>query len=143
VACGEEKPDDAFYPKRSRCKVCHNIRVRSWQSRNADRLWKNRRSNRSRYNHLRFEARRRGVRCELTYEDFVAARKGSCTYCSGPLPATGGGLDRKDNADGYKTSNVVPCCARCNTIKSDALTYEEMLQVGEVLKKIYAARKRG
>lgn len=142
VACGVEKPSGEFYPKKGRCKPCYNARVRTWQSRNRDRVNKNRRSGRARYNHLRAEARRRSIPCSLTYEEFARVRIGACAYCGRALPATGGGLDRKDNGVGYTISNVVPCCGRCNQMKSDWLGYEEMLQVGATLKKIYAAREK-
>lgn len=39
-------------------------------------------------------------------------------------------IDCKDNAIGYELSNIVLACRRCNSIKSDILTYEEMLYVG-------------
>jgi|HubBroStandDraft_6_1064221.scaffolds.fasta_scaffold1037300_1 hypothetical protein len=53
----------------------------------------------------------------------------SCTYCEGPLSPTGHALDRIVNSKGHRCFNVVPCCARCNSIKGDDdnLTFEEML----------------
>ena len=44
------------------------------------------------------------------------------------------GLDRKDNSKGYTLSNVVPCCARCNSIKSNLFTFEEMVALADFLK---------
>jgi hypothetical protein len=36
-------------------------------------------------------------------------------------------LDRKDNNIGYSPENCVVCCTTCNSIKSNSLTYNEML----------------
>jgi 5-methylcytosine-specific restriction endonuclease McrA len=44
------------------------------------------------------------------------------------------GIDRKDNEKGYTEENCVPCCKRCNGIKGEWLSYEEMLEVGGLLK---------
>lgn len=40
-------------------------------------------------------------------------------------------IDRKDNERGYSPDNIVLSCRRCNYVKSDILTYEEMLEVGQ------------
>lgn len=58
---------------------------------------------------------------------------GTCHYCGGSLPPTGAGLDRKDNNGPYSLANAVPCCRRCNTIKGNAFTYEEFMEIRHVL----------
>lgn len=40
-------------------------------------------------------------------------------------------VDCADNDKGYMKGNLVLCCGRCNSIKSDFLSYEEMLYVGK------------
>lgn len=39
-------------------------------------------------------------------------------------------IDRKDNTS-YDLNKIVLCCMRCNSIKSDIFTFEEMLEIGE------------
>lgn len=39
-------------------------------------------------------------------------------------------IDRKDNLKGYELENIVFACYRCNTIKSEFLSYNEMLEIG-------------
>ena len=39
-------------------------------------------------------------------------------------------LDRIINKKGYRINNLVLCCSRCNLIKSNFFTYEEMLEIG-------------
>lgn len=40
-------------------------------------------------------------------------------------------IDRKDNKIGYIIDNMVLCCFRCNSTKSDFFTFEEMLKIGK------------
>jgi hypothetical protein len=86
----------------------------------------------------------------LTYEQFLAFTKiKECHYCASELPWQPYGkcgssrtynLDRKDNAMGYVAENLVACCGRCNYIKSNVLSYEEMLLLGPGLRQIAARR---
>jgi hypothetical protein len=95
-----------------------------------------------RYRRAAHTAQSRGLVWALTFEVFQDLIVQPCTYCGGALPVAGSGIDRVDSSLGYTVENVTPCCGECNRVKSDVLTYEEMLQVGEVLKKIYAARQK-
>jgi RNase P subunit RPR2 len=63
-----------------------------------------------------------------------------CHYCSQPIYGGGHVLDRIDNSDGHRCYNVVPCCWFCNQIKSNRLSYKEMLMLSDSLKKIFHAR---
>ena len=40
-------------------------------------------------------------------------------------------IDCKDNEAGYAVGNLVLACSRCNSIKSDFFTHEEMLYIGQ------------
>jgi hypothetical protein len=66
---------------------------------------------------------------------------GVCHYCGGTLSAGGHSLDRKENHEGHRCFNVVPCCARCNSIKSDYFSYSEMQLLSPVLRKIRETRR--
>ena len=46
-------------------------------------------------------------------------------------------IDRKDNKKGYEVSNIALCCAQCNRMKGEFLSYEEMLEVGKIINKIW------
>lgn len=86
------------------------------------------------------------VRFALTFEEFFKLLRKNCFYCeSAPSNKKRhrsypgkifyySGLDRKDNKKGYTSSNVVPCCQRCNKIKSDLFTFEEMQALAEFLR---------
>ncbi len=81
------------------------------------------------------QALSRGIPWLLSEPEHQSLIKGGvCQYCSGPMASTGCGLDRVDSSGPYSVLNCVPCCKRCNTMKSNDLTYDEMLAVAKLLK---------
>lgn len=96
----------------------------------------------SRYHHLRGLAKKRNITVKLTKEQYIALAALPCTYCGGPLPFHGHGLDRADNTEGYTPENCVPCCTLCNKVKADLFSYEEMQLIGPVLTVIQRHRLR-
>jgi len=83
----------------------------------------------------------------LSYEDylsFVNIKK--CEYCKEKIiwvphinikkgmRGSAYNLDRKNNSLGYTKENCVVCCGPCNQTKSDRFTYEQMLQIGALIK---------
>lgn len=95
-----------------------------------------------------FKANARGREFTLAYALVARLIYKNCHYCDSPpknsmklhTPGWEGcvlnysGLDRKDNNKGYIKSNVVPCCAKCNSIKGNQLAYEEMVALSDFLK---------
>ncbi len=60
---------------------------------------------------------KRGIKSDLKLRDIRMMLTSNCRYCeANDIPMT---LDRKDSSGGYTRSNTVPCCSRCNIIKSD------------------------
>jgi len=49
-------------------------------------------------------------------------------------------IDRKNNCFGYTKDNTVQCCGRCNQVKGKHLSFEEMTEVGKILKRFREAR---
>ncbi len=91
---------------------------------------------------LKSGAKKRGIPVDLTKEQFKEAfsRFDGCGYCQGPLPNSGAGIDRMDNAKGYTVDNIFPCCNDCNIVKAHLLTHEEMIEVAKLLKSIRAVK---
>jgi hypothetical protein len=80
---------------------------------------------------------------ELSYEEFVQfTTVTKCHYCDTAVHwaefdimrnGSNYNLDRKDNCQGYYNRNCVVCCARCNRLKSNQFTYEQMIQIGALI----------
>jgi len=82
-------------------------------------------------------AAERGLRWQLTHQEFCDLTTKACFYCGKPpqnkseTRDTHGafmysGIDRVDNTQGYSSNNTVPCCKLCNWMKKH-LTKDEFL----------------
>lgn len=85
---------------------------------------------------LRLAAKQRGLEATLTraeYEALLASNR--CAYCGAPPPESGHGVDRMDARKGYTSDNVVLACDACNRIKADIFSFEQMLEIGVLLRR--------
>jgi len=96
-------------------------------------------------------AQRNNRAFEFNEEEFLKITSLNCFYCGIPprqiqKPAKGSsthykpecwyyynGIDRIDNNLGYTLDNCVPCCAKCNYLKSHRNYYKFMTQVSKSL----------
>ena len=116
-----------------------------YRKENQEKLAAKERTAKRRFNQLIQGARHRGLAVDfdfLWYEQFMKEK--TCAYCEDPLPETGHGLDRKNSKHGYSPENCVPCCTVCNEIRGhDNISYEEMLKVAKLLRKLRTTAKGG
>src|SRR5437867_3443139 len=85
---------------------------------------------------LRLSAKQRGLEVTLTRTDYEALlARNSCTYCGAAPPESGHGVDRKDARRAYTPDNVVLACDACNRIKADIFSFEQMLEIGGLLRR--------
>jgi len=108
----DRKSSLAYYHRNREARLAYakKFRERNRESYNLSRRVQ-RRDIRYRYSILCWNAKRRNISVDLTFEEFKSlVENRSCKYCSGPLPEAGAGLDRLDNRLGYSFSNCVPCC---------------------------------
>ena len=84
----------------------------------------------------------------LSRKRFTELIQMPCCYCGGPprncvrfylFTFLYQGIDRKNNAEGYTKGNTVPCCHRCNAIKGNKLSHEEMIFVAQTVSKLTRA----
>ncbi len=54
----------------------------------------------------------------------------NCTYCGTDKYI---GCDRIDNNKGHIKTNVVPCCVKCNTVRGNNFTFDEMKILGKTI----------
>lgn len=95
----------------------------------------------NRYSLAKRQALKRKKNWEISFEDFKKISSLPCHYCGIEYEsATGAGLDRLDNSEGYTVSNVVPCCLICNTVRNQIFTVSEMLVLGAVVRELMLRR---
>ena len=94
-----------------------------------------------RYYGLKTRAKRNGIVFELErreFEDWFNNQELKCHYCGAdlikeatrstqsPFDLT---IDRKDNNKGYILDNIIMACKRCNLVKTDIFTEQEMIEI--------------
>jgi len=158
--CKEKKNIDSFYKNKSQsdgcdyyCKKCKLEQTsRSYKKNcleNPEKMkarWRERskeirKTPKRRFWHSRDNAKRRGLKWDITYNKYKALISKKCTYCFSELDKTGIGLDRINNNKGYLLNNVTSCCGLCNYTRSTKFNYKEMLQLGLIIKKIKVLRR--
>lgn len=91
------------------------------------------------YKNYLHNAKDRGHDFSISQEDFVKIASQPCYYCGEKWSIEEGrsllsingtwkrnGLDRKNNSMGYLVANCVPCCKRCNQMKSQS-SYQDFI----------------
>jgi hypothetical protein len=68
---------------------------------------------------------KKGLSFDISLKDVERLILGPCVYCSSSIKIE---IDRKDNNLGYTKDNTCSACKRCNTLKNNHLSYEEMLK---------------
>lgn len=92
-----------------------------------ERLHGRNRTVRSRFNRGKSFSSRHGIEWAITLEQYEAMILSGCAYCGGDISnETGRGLDRTDTHVGYTLENVQPCCGRCNTIRGQRFTPDQI-----------------
>lgn len=91
----------------------------------------------NRFKALKGIARRRGFTYRLTMEQYIEIMgEQRCHYCQEDLSySTGPSVDRCDSSRGYVYGNLVACCSKCNLVKSNLLTKEEMCYIVKILRR--------
>jgi hypothetical protein len=141
--CKEEKPASSeYFPFNKitkdgfdyRCKVCSKKRVTKLVRKKRDtaegRVY-------ALMHNYRSMDKRKGQYNDLDMLFMLDLTSQPCTYCGNTDKI---GADRIDNNKGHEKANVVPCCPECNNVRRDNFTYEEMLQIGRVMKIIMLER---
>ena len=119
-------------------------RNKIWRNNNKDKLRETRSKNTwARYVDLRARAARSGRKFNIAYSTYDRMIRSGCFYCGASLmDEIGGSLDRVVNKNySYVTRNVVPCCTKCNLIKSKYLSKDETILIMEMLNRLKSGDK--
>lgn len=87
---------------RAKCKECEIL----YRSKNIES---------TKFTDYKSGAKRRGIKFNLTKEQFMTLWQVSCNYCGDEIETIG--IDRINSNECYNIENIVPCCAICNTMK--------------------------
>lgn len=85
----------------------------------------------------RLRDKKRNLECDIDLQWLREFTAEGCHYC-GDINRVG--LDRIDNFIGHIKTNVVACCYSCNCARNNNFSYEEMLILGEAIRKIKSCR---
>ena len=86
------------------------------------------RSPKRRFSSAQRTAKYRGIKWDITFEDYVCIIENPCHYCGNKLgepSRRSSGLDRLNSDGCYEVNNVVSCCFVCNVMKGAHLSPEE------------------
>ena len=75
-------------------------------------------------------SKKKKLECDLELDDVKFLIESKCIYCGANDKIE---VDRMDSSIGYTRLNVAPACHRCNTIKSNVVTYDEMMTIVDIL----------
>lgn len=138
--CEEIKSVEGFTKKGAKRNICRDC------ARQELKAWKESEGYRSRlinkYHAFKCNAKRRGIDVGLSsteFESWLEAEReeGACFYCQGlldfdePHSLQGLTIDRMDTTKGYTIGNMVVACRRCNVIKGNWFTFDEMIELAE------------
>mgnify|MGYP001597205555 CR=1 FL=1 len=98
------KKGNSYLGRSYECKKCSKERLSA-----VDKTPKRR------FSRYKYDAKYRGIKFSISFEDFISFWGKPCFYCGDPIVTIG--LDRKDSKDGYTMNNLVPCCKTCNRCK--------------------------
>ena len=82
--------------------------------------------------------RKKGFKSDVDIEFLIDSFSKNCVYCGCNERI---GLDRVDNGIGHLKNNCVPSCYRCNVTRGDRFTFDEMIDLAKVIRKIDEQRK--
>lgn len=83
-----------------------------------------------RFTSYRRSAKERGLKFNLSMEQFMVYWQKPCYYCNDPIDTIG--LDRINSNLNYEINNILPCCTVCNKMKLDSTQsdfFDKILQI--------------
>lgn len=126
--CKLSEPIVRFAPSiKYTCAKCAAQRLNKYRAIRGSRAWAN-----VRCSNLKRKADRLGIPFDLNINTVLELYSNSnCGYCGRKTNKIT--MDRKNPADGYCKNNIFPSCLKCNMVKSNLITHEQMLLIGTIL----------
>jgi hypothetical protein len=146
----ERKMKNKYYIKN---KYKFLLKAKKYYKKNKDKVSLYNISPQRIYRLLEKESKRRKIEFNLLTNDFITwyvNQPKICIYCkrieSEALKDCNNkykrlSIDRKNNNEGYSLNNIGLACYRCNTMKGEIFTYNEMIEIGKFSEEILSKRK--
>lgn len=92
------------------------------------------------FNGMRARAKRLSIPFSLSileFRDWYYSQEKVCVYCFSRIERKAArmdatlSIDRKYNEIGYVAGNICFCCYRCNAVKSNVFTFDQMKEIAE------------
>jgi hypothetical protein len=128
------RKDDGRYYYDYRCRACAALA--------ALKARRDKTKPRYQYSQAKGIAKRRSKPFLLSVAEYIAIRSQPCAYCGFQNSDTGMGIDQVDRSKPYVVGNVVSCCFHCNMAKGAHWTFDEMKQIGAVIRRLKTKRAK-
>lgn len=114
------RPSSFTSPTATVCTYCRRQYKRDWEKRSGthylrQKRWRRANPEKNAYNQTLTRARRKGIECRLSWEEFQGVIQKPCDYCGTSDELRG--VDRIDSSKGYVAGNVASACTVCNKMK--------------------------
>lgn len=140
--------------RESRIKKANEYRIKNKAKYNRYRNEYRKKNPKGIFDCIKQGAKKRNIELMMTQKEFCdwyAVQDRCCFYCKRheddvvkekdiiQVMAHRLTIDRCDNNVGYSTGNIVLCCSRCNTVKGNYFTKQEMLLIGNIIREKHNA----
>jgi NAD-dependent SIR2 family protein deacetylase len=97
-----------------------------------------------RYQALKLRCKREKRKFSISFKTYLTKLKKGCIYCGASImKEVGGGMDRLNNNNpNYFSRGLVPCCSSCNKVKSNQLSFNEMVVAMRAVNKYRRSKRK-
>ena len=126
---------------RNECKDCQSLQLKNNYKNNRlfrlekQKIYRGKNHHIKKYrDYLKNDINKFNTTLDFSINELKERLNDSCFYCDDKV--SNRGLDRIDNSKGHTLKNTLVCCELCNMTRGNRYSVQEMLLLGNVIKKI-------
>jgi hypothetical protein len=126
---------------RTECRECQSLNLKKHYKENRLSKLQNQKIYQTKNHHikkyreyLKNDIKKFNSSLDFSIDELKERLKDNCFYCGENI--SNRGLDRIDNNKGHLLENTLVCCELCNMTRGSRYSVDEMILLGEVIKKI-------
>lgn len=130
---------------RTECRKCQNLNLKKHYKENrasklqSQKIYQTKNHHIKKYrDYLKNDIDKFNSSLDFSINELKERLKDDCFYCGENV--SNRGLDRIDNNKGHLLENTLVCCELCNMTRGNRYSVDEMILLGEVIKKIKELR---